>query len=166
MIAGFKYYCVSKLGEVFSCRYGGCRLRITNWRKIAIRIGKKFGSRAEVCLSKGDIKRNHKVAHLVLKAFVGPRPKGKECCHNDGNQSNNALSNLRWDTHVNNMKDQIAHGTASIGERHGMAKLTKADVLVIRAIANNVTNQKIGERFKITGGQAWRIRSRLSWKSL
>lgn len=50
------------------------------------------------------------VSQLVLKAFVGPRPRGMEGCHNDGNASNNYLSNLRWDTHHENMRDVERHG--------------------------------------------------------
>src|SRR4051812_25448733 len=41
---------------------------------------------------------------LVLETFVGPRPRGAYGCHNDGNKSNNALSNLRWDTPKSNQE--------------------------------------------------------------
>lgn len=34
-----------------------------------------------------------------------------ECCHNDGNPSNNIVENLRWDTHSGNMMDRTLHGT-------------------------------------------------------
>ena len=51
------------------------------------------------------------VHRLVLTAFVGPAPDGMETCHNDGNPTNNALSNLRWGTHSANISDQVAHGT-------------------------------------------------------
>ena len=52
-----------------------------------------------------------KVHHLVLKAFVGPRPEGLIGCHNDGNNTNNRPENLRWDTYRNNTLDMIKHGT-------------------------------------------------------
>lgn len=46
------------------------------------------------------------VHRLVLEAFVGPRPSGMEACHfPDHDKSNNSLSNLRWDTHAENEKD-------------------------------------------------------------
>lgn len=51
------------------------------------------------------------VHHLVLTAFVGPRPPGSEACHADGDASNNALTNLRWDTHLANEADKRRHGT-------------------------------------------------------
>lgn len=59
------------------------------------------------------------VAPLVLEAFVGPRPRGTECCHWDGDPTNDALSNLRWGTSKENSADQMRHG------RHGMAIRTQ-----------------------------------------
>lgn len=50
------------------------------------------------------------VQHLVLAAFVGPRPEGMVCCHNDGNGSNNRVGNLRWDTYGENNRDLVRHG--------------------------------------------------------
>jgi hypothetical protein len=53
------------------------------------------------------------IHQLVLIAFIGPCPPGMECCHNDGNPSNNHLDNLRWDTRSANNLDRIRHGTDS-----------------------------------------------------
>lgn len=51
------------------------------------------------------------LAHrLVLTVFVGPCPEGMEGCHNDGDPSNNHVSNLRWDTRRSNILDAIKHG--------------------------------------------------------
>lgn len=50
------------------------------------------------------------VHRLLLAAFVGPCPDGHECCHNDGNGSNNHVTNLRWDTASSNMYDKVKHG--------------------------------------------------------
>ena len=36
-----------------------------------------------------------KVHRLVLEAFVGPNPPGLECCHNNGDPSDNRVENLR-----------------------------------------------------------------------
>lgn len=59
------------------------------------------------------------VHRLVLEAFVGPCPEGMEGCHIDGDGTNNRLDNLRWDTHVGNVKDSIRHGTFYPKRFHG-----------------------------------------------
>lgn len=49
-------------------------------------------------------------AHLVLLAFVGPKPfDDAEACHNDGFEHNNHYSNLRWGSHASNMNDVTMH---------------------------------------------------------
>lgn len=50
------------------------------------------------------------IAPVILEAFVGPRPEGMECCHSDGDRTNDRLSNLRWDTPLANVQDRVAHG--------------------------------------------------------
>lgn len=52
---------------------------------------------------------------LVLEAFVGPRPHGLVGCHGPGGQHNNHVDNLRWDTHSNNVRDQLRYGTHPSG---------------------------------------------------
>lgn len=58
------------------------------------------------------------VHHLVLEAFVGPRPAGQEGLHGDGNPANNRAANLRWGTRAQNSDDAVRHGT------HPQAKKT------------------------------------------
>lgn len=48
---------------------------------------------------------------LVAAAFLGDKPPGTEICHNDGDHTNNAVSNLRYDTHSANCFDSVKHGT-------------------------------------------------------
>jgi len=51
------------------------------------------------------------VHRLILLAFVGePVAPATEACHNDGTQTNNRLSNLRWDTPSANRRDTVRHG--------------------------------------------------------
>lgn len=54
---------------------------------------------------------------LVLEAFVGPRPEGYDGCHNDGDPTNNHLSNLRWDTRSANSYDCVKHGNHPLAKR-------------------------------------------------
>lgn len=45
------------------------------------------------------------VAHLVLTAFVCPRPEGMVAMHMDDDSSNNEVANLRWGTLQDNSVD-------------------------------------------------------------
>ncbi len=87
-----------------------------------------------VTLRKDNKAYNRYVHRLVLESFVGPCPDGMESCHDDGNTLNNKLSNLRWDTPVNNQADRRKHGTISVnrGENSIHAILTENDVRQIR----------------------------------
>ena len=69
---------------------------------------------------------NFTVHTLVLRAFVGEPPFGMECCHNDGNPSNNALYNLRWDTRAENAKDMYRQNN------HANQKLNTSKVKQIK----------------------------------
>lgn len=51
------------------------------------------------------------VHQLVAAAFLGPRPEGMDICHADGNRTNPAAANLRYDTRAANLADARAHGT-------------------------------------------------------
>lgn len=58
----------------------------------------------------GKLLSNAKVHHLVLEAFIGPRPPGMECCHANDMPADNQLENLRWDTPAANIADRVANG--------------------------------------------------------
>lgn len=51
--------------------------------------------------------RATRVHHLVLLAFVGPRPTGAHGLHGDDNRLNNSPDNLRWGTQKENVADAV-----------------------------------------------------------
>lgn len=106
----FPAYSVSNLGRVKSfkrwrdgktARYLSPR---EQWHK------NEYLTCVSVVLFKHNKRNSILVSHLVLRAFVGPRPKGLEACHGDGNPANNRIRNLRWDTHQANLHDTMRHG--------------------------------------------------------
>lgn len=102
---------------------------------------------------KGKLEQKVMAIHkIVLTAFIGPRPKGKNARHfPDRDPANNRLSNLSWATQLVNQRDRVIHGTHGRGEKSGTAKLTKEDVAFIRQIANDP--EMIGMEFrKMRGG--------------
>lgn len=105
--------------------------------------------------------RRHKVHRLVAAAFIGPCPEGYQCCHNDGNPANGAVSNLRYDTPAGNQADRLLHGTHSRGERHGRCRLKEAQVLSIRA--DTRTQKTIAAEYGISQKYVYDIQCRKSW---
>lgn len=102
-------YEVSDLGRVRSLDRQSTAGRSLRGRIRA--AAKDKGGYLRVPLHHGRAVRYTGAHRLVLEAFVGPCPPGMEACHNDGDPSNNALSNLRWDTKSANMLDKLLHGT-------------------------------------------------------
>jgi len=49
--------------------------------------------------------------HLMLEAFVGPRPDGMVGCHRDDDIENNKISNLYWGTPEQNAADKVRNRT-------------------------------------------------------
>jgi len=70
-----------------------------------------------VALYSEGSRRDFSVHHLVLTAFVGPRPNGMEACHWNDDSSDNRLANLRWDTRSANTRDSVRNGTHHMAVR-------------------------------------------------
>lgn len=54
--------------------------------------------------------RSRWVHHLVLEAFVGPRPSGQQCRHSNDIGTDNRLENLAWGTSSENAMDMVDNG--------------------------------------------------------
>lgn len=62
-------------------------------------------------------RRRVRIGVLVLETFVGPRPPGADCCHDDDVKRNNTLPNLRWDTRSANALDRVRNGGHTLANR-------------------------------------------------
>ena len=102
-VVGFPDYEVSDLGRVRGLSRLDTigRQRRERVRKASPKLARYVQISLRSC-GKTFVRRIHRV---VLEAFRGPCPEGLEGCHNDGYRRNNALQNLRWDTHQSNMDD-------------------------------------------------------------
>jgi len=151
-VAGFEGYVVEIAGWVWSMRFtrGPLMWRFSDVPQTRLKPGTGTKGHRYVNLHRDGKQHCRYVHHLILEAFVGPCPNGMEACHNDGNPSNNALSNLRWDTPKSNNADKLAHGTLLFGSAMPHAKLNEAKVAEIKALDKmGLSRREIGARFGI-----------------
>ena len=135
------------------------------WRRLGP-VWHRKGGRLQVVLHCGGGRiYSAKVGTLVLSAFVGPKPLGMECCHGPNGARDNRPENLRWDSHLENMRDKDRHGTLPRGEAVGTAKLTEADVRAIRRLcAAGMTQAEVARRYKVAPCTVHCVVSRKSWR--
>ena len=151
-IQGYDNYSVSDHGRVRNDRTG---------RVLKLQQGQTGRFKAWLC--RGGLVKGHFVHRLVLAAFVGECPSGMECCHNDGDETNNHVSNLRWDTHQSNMADKLEHGTHQRGERHGGVKLTEEQAYEIKFGDILGTQTEVGALFGVGRTVVCHIRCGRRW---
>ena len=109
-IPGFLGYECSDFGRVRSFKRRG-KGGLTNIPHIMTKSNRPNGYRFVTLSREGKI--YPKSVHiLVMLTFVGPRPKGMEIAHNNGDRADNALLNLRYCTKIENEMDKIRHGTS------------------------------------------------------
>ena len=161
-VPGYPGYAVGDDGSIWGMR---SRHGPLPWRKLSPH--KKRGGYRRIYLYR-DAKRSiPRLSCLILEAFVGPRPPGMQCCHNDGNTSNDRLSNLRWGTPKDNAGDRRQHGRDTVGEKNGQSRLTEKQVREIRSLyGDGIAINEIARRFAIKHETARMIIRRIRWKHI
>jgi hypothetical protein len=115
-------------------------------------------------LMKNGVRHTIGVHEIVLISFIGPRKRGMESRHLDGNPLNNIPSNLRWGTKAENEADKIRHGTILRGALHPRSKLSEAQVKEIRRmLIDGINHTEIAEKFPVGRSQIGNIACGLSW---
>ena len=148
IIKGFnKFYEVSDLGNVRSYR-----VRRTGKRKSEPSLlsgglyrTKKYNKlpyRFFLLTDDNGKKHNIKACVLVLKAFVGPRPKDFEASHKNGKCQNDRLTNLLWETKVDNQKRMKIHKK----RRKGVRVVKSNDEVKMLIRKRDVSCKQLSER--------------------
>jgi predicted XRE-type DNA-binding protein len=138
-------YEISNIGEIRNKKTG----RI-------LRPSKDGSGYLRVGLCKNGKKKYFSVHRLVLESFLGPCPFDMESCHNDGDMYNNNIKNLRFDTHRNNNRDKIKHGTIYRPEYNieklPNVKTNKNQVIEIKKLLaeGKLTQKEISEKLGVT----------------
>jgi len=119
------------------------------WRKLKPDIRKKDGRKRYTLRHASGSYRRAYGSYFVLLAFVGPCPDGLEACHENGDCTNDAPDNLRWDTHSANLLDRRKHGTNVQGEMVNTAKLSADDVIEIRRIGKPLKQHALKHKVSV-----------------
>lgn len=121
--------------------------------------------RLAIQLSDGGVVTHTHVHTVILLTFVGPRPAGMDCCHNDGNAENNRIGNLRWDTRKANRTDSIRHGTQPYGISAGRAILNfeKAQEIRKKYVPGVISKAALGAMYGVGETQVYRILQNKVW---
>lgn len=178
-VVGYEaYYSVSTLGRVRRDAKGS---GTQAGRILTPNLGNK--GYLHVMLSvHGKVKREstHK---LVMIAFVGPAPNGKQINHIDFNRTNARLSNLEYVTSKENWEHSRAnylagrprgdahfarrHPETRQGIRHGNAKLNDKKVLTIRSrLIAGESQSALGREYGVTPTTIRGIGSRRLWRHI
>ncbi len=151
-------YAASDDGRFWSCRYNRWGLMNT-WRELKPTPNNEYGR----CIIRLGRKRVAYAHHVMLEAFVGPKPANMEALHINGNAGDNRLANLRWGSREENIADMRLHGRMK-GEKHFAAKLTADLVREIRRRADaGEIHQQIANSLGIKREQVSKIYRRERW---
>lgn len=107
---------------------------------------------------------------LALIRRVGPRPEGSEAAHRPIVCHAPLCVNyrhLRWATRRENKADMLLDGTRPSGETHGRARLTAADVRIIRSLAEQrVSHGQIARQFRVGRTTVTHVVNRDTWRDV
>ena len=162
MIPGYPGYRVGSDASVWSRHLPGGGLR-RQWREL-LRQPDDRGRRFVTLSFNGDVRRL-RVSRLVLLAFRGQPRRGHECCHKNGDATDDRLRNVRWGTRRSNCADKRRHGTAPTGARNGNAKITSTTAVEIRTRwLNGELQTALAEEFLISQPTVSQICRGLTWR--
>lgn len=125
-IPGFEGYYAKRDGSLWSAWQKGPvkGMKSGAASRLGSRLRKLYGKKhasghMEVKLKDHVMRKWH---HMVLFAFVGPRPDGMECRHLNGIPDDNRLENICWGTRKENAGDTVRHGRVPRGPRPGKSQ--------------------------------------------
>lgn len=167
-ITGYEgYYSISSMGRIRSedrtIQHQRTGTRFISGKILKTGLNPK-GYKMIVLSMKGT--RETKMIHnMVAEAFISPRPDGAVVCHGPGGQLDNRVENLYYATQEqNNGPDKHRDGTALIGERNHMTRLTGKDVAAIRL--SNAKGVELAALYGVSEQCISDIRNYRSWTYL
>ena len=160
-VPGYPAYEVSVDGVVRRCQGFRCRRA----HRVLVPFVRPNGY-AQILLYQGGQRRRFGVHQLVALAFLGPKPSPQhEVAHLDGQRLNNHVSHLAWLLHSENERHKDLHGTRLRGSQIGNAKLTEAQVVLIRqALAVGIRQCVLAQAYGVSDSTVSLIARAKTWR--
>ena len=164
IVDGYENYQISNNGRVKSIERevnywrGGKRIKKEKILKPDV---DKDGYLVVTLFDKNIKRKRFRIHRLVALAFI-PNPENKETVnHEDGNKNNNCISNLTWQSNIENQQHAWKNGLKK-------GKLTKNQVRVIKDLLKNTTlnNTEISKLFNVDPSVISNIKLNKIWKNV
>ena len=109
-------------------------------------------------------KANTRTVHsLVAEAFIGPRPDGLDVCHGPKGSLCNDVSNLRYGTRAENLRDRDRDGTHQKCDQGPGAKLTLEKVQEIKKLKGIEPSHLVAARYGVSFSSICMIWRGVTW---
>jgi hypothetical protein len=162
-IPGFPFYYADTVGNIWSTR----AIRpngLPQLHKLTPNSGRR-GYLKTILVDENGRRKNMEVHRAVCLAFHGDWP-GLQTRHLDGNNRNNAPTNLIWGTGMENQRDRLRHGTDNNGAKSARAKLDTKSVALLRTLYSSKSMRQIdlAAMFNISQSTVSSILLHKTWK--
>lgn len=126
------HYLISNMGRVKSIKLKKNKI---------LNPGRNSGGYLHVSLYKNKTQTSQLVHRLVAEVFLANTQGKRTVNHINGIKTDNMVSNLEWATYSENQKHAFANGLKCNkgllnGQKNGQSKLTKDQVIEIRALCD------------------------------
>ena len=111
-----------------------------------------------------ELGQNLKAHRIAFETIFWPISRDLVIRHRCDNPSCVNPFHLLPGTAADNVQDKVMRGRAARGERHGRAKLSAADVLVIRG--SELSSQQLAGQFGVSANMVRYIRKGANWSHL
>jgi hypothetical protein len=115
-----------------------------------------------------DAKRKMVLVHrIVAEHFIHNVESKPQINHIDGNKTNNAIENLEWVSHRENLNHAIKNNLTLKGEENRNSKLKDVDVIKIHSLLQKgTTTKELSETYNVSYSTIDSIRTNRYWKHL